>query len=415
MFPLNIFNFFKSKRNEPEILQINKSFNQLRLSDLVKVTNDSNQMNNLSLRLKKINIQNLSRKNQTEVRIIYKNDKIIKINDNITLNKLQKNPKEIYYYEDTSMDKNKNIYIGANDFLGSFLSAYNLHGDIMLVPDDIWIQISLFFSKYINSKDNAEKLRNKLVRHQDKIDLVVIEKASSISESLEMEYEWDYFFSEIIKQIESNTLDGIVKGFQSDFTTTTDLYKIISTAIIMDSFKQYFNYGRIICMCGINNIYFAGIKEDWEKILNKLEFLSNFDSGNNILIEYISKIKIIINKFIDTFDNNVDISFWNSIMTTNEVKRKSSGGPYTITWIDGWILHFFGIYEKTDIDNIPSYTISVPIKLINQFTQTEKNLILGGGWVGISKIDEYVYKPDLGLSIINKELFDSEKNNEERY
>ena len=409
MFPLNIFNFFKSKRNEPEILQINISSDQLRLSDLVKVTNDSNQMNNLSLRLKKINIQNLSRKKQIKLNEINKENKINKINEKICLNKLKKNPDEIYYYEDTSLDKNKSLNLSTNNFLGSFLSAYNLHGDIILVPDDIWIQISLFFSKYINSNGNAEKLRHKLVNHKDKIDLVVIEKASSIYESLEMEYEWDYFFSEIIKQIESNTLDGIVEGFQSDFTTTNNLYKVISTAIIMDSFKEYFNYGRMICCCGINNVYFAGVKEDWEKILNKLEFLSNFDSGNNILIKYISKIKIIINKFIDTFDNNVDISFWNSIMTTNEEKRKSSGGPYEITWIDGWILHFFGIYKKTDFDDIPNYTISVPIKLINQFTGIEKNLILGGGWSGISKLDDYTYKPDLGLSIINKELFDDDQ------
>lgn len=394
---LNIFNYFKGKNENPEKIQINEL--------------ENNVMN----KFKKINIQNLHRKKQIELTKINTNDKIAKINKKINFDKLNKNPKEIYYYDDTSIDKNNNIYIGTNGFLGSFLSAYNSHDDILLVPDDIWIQISLFFSKYINSDSNAEKLRNKLVKHKDKIELVVYEKASSVSESVQMEYDWDYFFSEIIKQIESKTLDGIIKGFQSDFTTTTDLYKIISTAIIMNSFKEYFNYIRIICLCGINNVYFSGTKEDWEKILDKLNFLSNFDSGDNILIEYISKIKIIIGKFIDTFDNNVDVYFWNRIMTLSEEQRVSSGGRVKITWIDGWILHFFGIYKKIDICEIPNYTISVPIKLINNMTGTEKDLILGGGWIGISKIDKYTYKPDLGLSIINKKLFDSEKNNQEIY
>ena len=408
----NIFNCFKKKRENPKQIQINLSFEHLIISDSVKVIDEfENNKSKTFVKpvLKKINIQNLHRKKQVELTKINTNDKIAKINKKIKFDKLEKNPKEIYYYEDTSIDKNNNICIDTNGFLGSFLSTYNSHGDIMLVPDDIWIQISLFFLKYINSDGNAEKLRNKLVKHKDKIDLVVFEKASSISESVQMEYDWDYFFPEIIKQIESNTLDGIVKGFQSDFTTTTDLYKIISTAIIMNSFKEYFNYFRVICLCGINNVYFSGTKEDWEKILDKLNFLSNFDSGDNILIEYISKIKIIIGKFIDTFDNNVDVYFWNRIMTLSEEQRASSGGKVKITWIDGWILHFFGIYKKTDICKIPTYTISVPIKLIKNMAGTEKDLILGGGWRGISKIDKYTYKPDIGLSIINKKLFDIEK------
>jgi hypothetical protein len=376
-----LFNCCKSKRYEPIELKINIQSDELILSDLVKVTENHTQINNPSLKLKKINIQNLSRKKQPELIRVDKQEKILKINENISFHKLEKKPNEIYYYEDTSINENKSVHINGNNFLGSFLSAYNSHGDIILIPDDIWIQISLFFSKYINSGTNAEKLRYKLVNHEGKIDLVIIEHASNLKESEKLEYEWDYFFSEIIKQIESNTLDGIVEGFKSDFTTTNNIYRVISTAIIMNSFKQYFNYSRAICMCGINNIYFAGVKEDWEKILKKIEFLSNFDSGDGILLEYICKIKIIISKFIETFNNNVDVNFWNKIMTLSEESRRSSGGRYTINWIDGWILHFFGIYKKTEIDDIPNYSISVPVKLINEFTGITKELILGGGWV----------------------------------
>lgn len=154
-------------------------------------------------------------------------------------------------------EKNKVTLMG--DYLLEKLNGdYKIKSKCLNCDDDIWIQINIFFSKYINSNGNAEKLRHKLVKHKDKINLVVFEKASSLQKSIEMEYEWDYFFSEIIKQIESHTLDGVVKGFQNDFTTTNNLYKIISTAIIMNSFKEYFNYSRVICACGINNIYFAG-------------------------------------------------------------------------------------------------------------------------------------------------------------
>jgi len=56
-------------------------------------------------------------------------------------------------------------------FFNAFAHAYTQHGDIVLVPDEIWIMIAFFMSKYIDS--NAEKLRKKLVKHQGVKVLVV--------------------------------------------------------------------------------------------------------------------------------------------------------------------------------------------------------------------------------------------------
>jgi hypothetical protein len=41
----------------------------------------------------------------------------------------------------------------------------------------------------------------------------------------------------------------------------------------MSSFKQYFTYGRMIFGCGLNNIYFAGNRDDWIKVQTKLKNL----------------------------------------------------------------------------------------------------------------------------------------------
>ena len=81
----------------------------------------------------------------------------------------------------------------------TFLYAYEQHGDLVLVPDDIWIMISLFASKYIES--NAEALRHKFVRHEGKKDLVVFEETHSAEESSERMKEWDGFFESVIKLI----------------------------------------------------------------------------------------------------------------------------------------------------------------------------------------------------------------------
>ena len=59
-----------------------------------------------------------------------------------------------------------------NGFFAAFDYAYNNHGDIKLTPDDTWLTIMLYFSKYVN--DNAEELRSAFVSHEGKKKLVVV-------------------------------------------------------------------------------------------------------------------------------------------------------------------------------------------------------------------------------------------------
>jgi len=68
--------------------------------------------------------------------------------------------------------------------------------------------------------------------------------------------------------------------------------------------------------------------------------------------------------------------------------------------VEGWILHFFGLYGKQDSSEFQDLSIMVPIKQVNQKKGTEKNLYLISGWNSVSKINERTYKPDIGLSIV---------------
>lgn len=47
------------------------------------------------------------------------------------------------------------------------------HGNVALVPDEIWLMIQFFVSKYVDN--HAEVLRKKFVKHEGKIDLTVVE------------------------------------------------------------------------------------------------------------------------------------------------------------------------------------------------------------------------------------------------
>ena len=67
--------------------------------------------------------------------------------------------------------------------------------------------------------------------------------------------------------------------------------------------------------CGIGNVYFGGVREDWVKLIEKLNSLKRYDVDKE-LEKYIAKVKIILEKLLDTFDGQPDLSWWNTIMTS---------------------------------------------------------------------------------------------------
>jgi hypothetical protein len=54
-----------------------------------------------------------------------------------------------------------------NGFFHAFYEAYINHGDIKITPDEVWMVIMLYFSKYVDN--NAEELRKAFVNHYGKV------------------------------------------------------------------------------------------------------------------------------------------------------------------------------------------------------------------------------------------------------
>lgn len=67
--------------------------------------------------------------------------------------------------------------------------------------------------------------------------------------------------------------------------------------------------------CGINNVYMAGEREDWVKIIQKLDNLIKLDVDGS-LKKYISHMRVILNNFLLTFDEKPDVAWWNTVMKT---------------------------------------------------------------------------------------------------
>ena len=70
-----------------------------------------------------------------------------------------------------SGDDGVDIYPTYTGLVGTVVEAYNMHQNLQLRPDDIWIAVLCQFSAYINGR--AEELRSKFVVHEGQKELVV--------------------------------------------------------------------------------------------------------------------------------------------------------------------------------------------------------------------------------------------------
>lgn len=297
-----------------------------------------------------------------------------------------KNASVLAYYANEQI-----IYTSSFSFGEAFLKAYNTHRDIGLSPDDVWFQILSWFAKYIDS--NAEALRDKFVKHQDK-------KILSVTTSSDVDEEkWEEFFDLMHEAIRDSTKPGVVDVLESKFSTTGIIESILSTGTIMSGFAKYFNYERCIPMCGIRNVIFFGTLEDWIELKSKLEKLKQFIlTPDDPLDIYIKELIPILEKFISTYLGNSEEEFWDKIFNL----RDGSFGSGSTTFSSGWILKFYGIYNEIELADLENPYIKVDIKIDNKKTGIKKIVQLYGGFGGISRIsdDKYdMFKPQQSFII----------------
>lgn len=280
-------------------------------------------------------------------------------------------PKVVSYYENISANWNF-TNCGLYD---AFCCAYNLHRDVILSPDDVWMTILLEFTKYVNK--NAEQMRHMFVEHEG-------QKYLEVKTNLELDEEdWTEFFLKMNNKIRNNTLDGVIDTLSCDFSTTGHVEQLLSVATIMNTFKSYFKYGRCIPLCGIRNVLFMGSLEDWLKLSEKLDKLKKY-SINQEWENYVSELQPIILQFIESYKGNVDKKFWDSIMNF----RHGRIGSGSTTYVTGWILKFYGLNGEVDVGDIKQDNIDVQVKVINENTNTIKMMDIVGGITGIANIED---------------------------
>ena len=181
-----------------------------------------------------------------------------------------------------------------NSLFKMFYEAYNNHFPIVLNPNDMWQNMLNYLSFFVSNR--SESLRHLFVNHEGKKTLEIVEMGSSYKG----EDNWDYFFLNIIKKIQENTVFD-VNIMKSDFIilTSNEFYNLIETSTIMATMKMYFQYKRSCTRCGIREVHFEGTIKDWDLLITKLQNLLQFTSRDEFadfphyIKEYIKIIMMI--------------------------------------------------------------------------------------------------------------------------
>ena len=243
-------------------------------------------------------------------------------------------PKQLHRVVKTSFEGERLCYIADDNFYKCMVQAYADHHPLVLSPDIVWLIISQGFSRYVNA--HAEEMRDLLVFHEGKMELVV----NSNNDVLSPSGDWERLLNDFSTSIARNTKGELADLMIADFTTTGITERIASQVSLMDVVKKYFIYTNISAGCGIPFITLEGTPDDWQKVLDKVRSLKKYK-----LEKWASDLEDILMEFVKASKGKANKKFWKNIVKKRRVDQmKSEKGclpSINSTYLDGWFLKFF--------------------------------------------------------------------------
>ena len=246
-------------------------------------------------------------------------------------------------------------YVGSDAFYGSLKYAYAHHMSVTLSPDMVWLLISQGFARYVNA--HPEEIRQQLVSHDGKLDLVVTSKEDLFSEKAD----WPTLISDFTAQIDRYTKNDIAKTITADFTTTTPAERIASQITLMESVKEYFTYTVMRISCGIPSIVITGTPDDWRQVQKKTQKLEAY-SG---IGKWAKGLEPILQEFVYAAEGKPNQKFWQDIVKKDREKKLKGGGCSSEipSKLDGWMLKLFPDEDGLTQDSV-YHTEEMPSQLV---------------------------------------------------
>ncbi len=198
--------------------------------------------------------------------------------------------------------------------------AFVGHRPLLLSPDAIWLTIASGFAHHVQI--HSEALRPRLVRHTGRRLLEI----QALTEPTTPE-DWATIVHAFRGAIAEDLGQGVARLLTCDFSTTTLADRCASEIVLMDAVASYYDF-LVTIVCGIPEITLTGTPDDWRKIRERLDILSEFDLGF-----WTASLVPICDRLVDAAKGSPDESFFQRIY-----KPRESYGWDRIT---GWIARLY--------------------------------------------------------------------------
>lgn len=271
-----------------------------------------------------------------------------------------------------------NVYFDEDwGLFSSVLASYNNHWALRTGPEDWWTVVLRKVAQEVADKGDNPKVRDLFVEHQGKKE-ININVGGSLSN---LDYSW--LFDQFSGAIRNNIkVDNYVDVIESDFTSTTRDKKIISQVMLMSSLKKYFSYG-FFTSCGIPGVYMKGTRDDWVKLIQKLNdleaILEPVKEELKKLSKWFDEAKTVFNNLLKTYNGDetqyrycpyrdfcnetTRAEWWGKILSWKE-DYGSGSRPH---W-EGWFPKFLGANNRQPYkaDDFPSGLVTVAINIADK-------------------------------------------------
>lgn len=298
----------------------------------------------------------------------------------------------------TSFANEHNLqYEGESPFYGALISAYAGHMSVTLSPDMVWLLISQGFARYVNA--HAEELRPLLVSHTEKMTLTVRTDDILFTENAD----WPKLIGDFASQIDKYTKGDIAHIITADFSTTGPVERVASQITLMKSMEHYFGY-EYVTTCGIPSITLKGTPEDWQRVLEKTQKLSQYG-----LDGWVKELEPILTEFVRTAVGHPNQRFWQCIVKKireDELRAAGDGcGDETEpTLLDGWFLKLFPDEEGKTREAV-EMGASIPSEMVRVvFKYDREDMELWAGFIA-TEVDSAanMLTPKIGWMVVKSE------------
>ncbi|KAL4967612.1 DUF4419 domain-containing protein [Aspergillus stella-maris] len=214
------------------------------------------------------------------------------------------------------------ISASQHGFIWALVAAYSCHHNLTIRPEDIWFSILTQLSFYVNA--HAEELRSIFVSHEGQKELIVTAVGTIRS------VDFGALAVEMTDLIDKNLVDKEFRDWLlPDFTTTTRSDTIVAAVLMMGTLQKYFSYAMQLT-CGIPSVTLLGGKEDWEKLVKRLDRLPML---GNEPARFAELLRSVLGFFVASFENPEApevLDFWSRCAHR---ESRGSGVDYLCGWV----------------------------------------------------------------------------------